>query len=130
MKTTEECKVIFIGKNKVSTDPSLNVENKGLANSLFNNIGNSNLEGKSLYLLSDEEIKEGDLVMDFYCSLYTTNPNVYRWTSEDEELSKEQLKQGEFSNFEEMMIFKVVNSTDFSTRTVNVDFVEIYSRVN
>ena len=129
MKATEECKVILL-KNKVSTDPSLNVENKGLANSLFNNIGNSNLEGKSLYLISDEEIKEGDLVMDFYCSIYTTNPNVYRWTSEDEKVLKEQLEQGEFSSFEEMMIFKVVNSTDFSTRMVNVNFIEIYSRVN
>lgn len=122
MKATEVCKVILL-KDKVSTDPSLNVENKNLANALFNNVGSDSLEGKNLYIISDEEIKEGDLVMDFYCSLSTTNPTIYKWSFEDGDWD-------ESSSFEEMVIFKVVNSTDFTTRMVNVEFVEVWKRSN
>lgn len=102
MNEFKKCKVVMLD-TKDSTVLAFNFKSNELFIPIFNSLNHKECTYKHLYILSDDEIKEGDYVYDGKYNLPNIDHEVYKWSYEN---------WIESPDFEDMKCYKIIASTD------------------
>lgn len=102
MNEFKKCKVVMLD-TKDSTVLAFNFKSNELFIPIFNSLNHKECTYKHLYILSDDEIKEGDYVYDGKYNLPNIDHEVYKWSYEN---------WIESPDFEDMKCSKIIASTD------------------
>lgn len=122
MNEFKKCKVVMLD-TKDSTVLAFNFKSNELFIPIFNSLNHKECTYKHLYILSDDEIKEGDYVYDGKYNLPNIDHEVYKWSYEN---------WIESPDFEDMKCSKIIASTDTSLGVLLLDetFIKQYVEAN